>query len=260
MSKNKKLKKILWFSISIAFMIGIWWVLAVTYFYRAHFTIVPTPPQAFLAIFRLSITRTLWLNLWNTLWKVIVSFFASFILGLIFAILAKLREEVRLFITPIVTVTRAVPTIGVILILGFVFRVPEFTAIFIGFIMAFPVLYEGFYTAISEVDIKLLQMAKVHKVSTFNQLKGIYAPSLMPFLFGGAVQAMGMTLKVVIAAEIVGITVANTLGTAMFNANQTIHEIYMLFTWVIVAVLLSFALEGIIKLIGKFAMPWKSEK
>ena len=236
-------------------MIAVWWVLAQTYFRRAG--VIPAPPEVMRQMGRAARSGALWQNTFNTLWKVFAAFFISLGLGFAAAVAAVRSESIRHFISPIITVIRAVPTIGVVLVFFMVFRRPETAAVVIAVMMVFPMLYEGFYTAIKETDGKLLQMARVHNIPFRRRLTGIYAPHMAPYFFSAATASIGMSLKVVIAAEIIGIPVANTLGTAMFNARQSMFEFGLLFMWVLVAVIISFVLEWGIRGIGRLCMPWK---
>ncbi|MCL2370652.1 MAG: ABC transporter permease subunit [Firmicutes bacterium] len=253
--KKNLAKKRIWFAISIVTMIAMWWILSETYFRRNG--VIPPPPEVLRQMGVAARSGTLWRNVYNTMWKVLVAFCLSFVLGFVVAVLAAKREEIHHFVTPIITVIRAVPTIGVILILFMIFRRPETSAIVIAVMMVFPMIYEGLLTSIKETDVKLLQMAKVHKVPFRRQVTGIYVPQMLPYAFSSSTAGMGMTLKVVIAAEIIGIPVANTLGTAMYRARQSLYNFGLLFMWILVAIIISFLLEAGIKLLGKVCMPWK---
>jgi len=252
--KKNRIEKLILFSASIAFLVGLWWVLSVTAF--SHTPAVPAPPPVFGYLGRMAGTSAFWKNIWNTLSLALPAFGISFLVALITAVAASQSKRLQLFITPIITVIRALPTIGLVLVLFMVFRRPQTGAAVIGIMMAYPVLHEGFLTAIQQVDKKLLEMARAFKVPVRRQLLGIYVPHCMPFVFGGAVIGMGMTLKVVIAAEIISIPFANTIGTALQAANIN-AQFGLMFMWLVVAVLVSFALELIIKLLGKACMPWR---
>jgi len=253
-SNKKMLKKIICFSSAALVIVAAWWVSAETFF--AQSGVIPPPPSVIREMVSAAASGVLQRNVWNTLWKAFAAFFISFALGLAVAVPAARSESVKLFVTPFVAVIRALPTIGVILVLFRIVRSPDAAAIVIAVMMVLPMLYEGFYTSLKEMDELLLQMARIMKIPFRKQLAGIYAPHMAPFMFGGTVAAMGMTIKVVIAAEIMSIPVRNTLGTAMSWANQSMER-GLLFMWIVVTVLVSFALEFAIKGLGKICMPWK---
>ena len=256
-TNRKMLKKIICFSSATVVIVALWWIVAETVFSQSG--VIPPPPVVLREMGKAAASGVLQRNVWNTLWKAFAAFFISFALGLAVAVPAARSESIKLFVTPFITVVRALPTIGVILVLFRVVRSSDTAAIVIAVMMVFPMLYEGFYTSLKEVDVLLLQMARIMKIPLQGQLAGIYAPHMAPFIFGGTVAAMGMTIKVVIAAEIMSIPVRNTLGTAMSWANQSMER-GLLFMWIVVTVLVSFALEFAIKGLGKVCMPWKKAK
>ncbi|MCL2234154.1 MAG: ABC transporter permease subunit [Firmicutes bacterium] len=256
LKSSKRFKKYFWITASVLFMIAIWWLLAETYFALSE--VIPSPIQVLRQMGDVAGTSALWRNVWNTLWKVLVAFAVSFAISFLFAVLASWKDGIRHFLSPIVTVLRALPTIGIVFILFFIVISQAVAVIVIGFLMIFPVMYENFYAAIKETDSKLLQMARVHKVSFMRQLVDIYIPHMLPHLFASSIAGIGMGLKVTIAAEILSFAVVNDLGTAMWRAN--IDGGGLLFMWLTFAVILSFFLEGAIRLIAYFSMSWKRRK
>jgi len=198
----------------------------------------------------------LFFSIFRTLLKVFAAVLISFILGFAVAMLSNLNQQFKNFITPFVTIIRAVPTIGVILVLIVIFRSSFLISVIIASLMLFPMLYENFYTSLREIDNNILQMAKVHRVPLFRRISGIYVPAMIPHIFAGLIASVGMGLKVVIAAEILAIPFAGTLGSNMSWANQSL-DFELLFSYIIVAVVVSFVIEGGLRLIAKLCMPWK---
>jgi len=255
-SSRAAVRKLIGFGLSVVFLLVVWWILASASVFRTS-RVIPAPTEVLWYMGRELRDGNLIAPIFNTLGRVLISFSISFGLGLLLAVLASKSEIVRHFVTPIVTVLRAIPTVGAILILIVVFRSSGTIAIIIAGLMLFPLLYEGFLTALKEVDKGLLEMARVHRVSFARQIGGIYIPSMLPYIFGAAIASISMGLKVVIAAEIMTIPILGSMGTAMQSANQGL-QFGRLFMWMVVAVLVGFLLEGIIRLVAKLCMPWKN--
>jgi len=255
-TSNKALvQKIIGFGLSVIFLLIVWWISASVPQLRTS-RVIPTPIEVLRYMGQEIAGGGFFGTIAGTLGRVLLAFVISFVLGLGLAIAARASEIVRNFVTPIVTVLRAIPTVGAILVLIVVFRNTGTIAVFIAGLMLFPLLYEGFLTALKEVDKDLLEMAKIHRVSYIRQIWGIFVPSMLPFIFGAMVASVGMGLKVVIAAEIMAIPILGTMGTAMQQASQGL-DFGRLFMWIVAAVLVGFLLEGGIRLLGKACMPWK---
>jgi ABC-type nitrate/sulfonate/bicarbonate transport system permease component len=64
-------------------------------------------------------------------------------------------------------------------------------------------LYEGMNGAINNVDKKNIEMATIFNVSKKNQIKYIYIPAILPYIFSSFVAAFGLTFKITIASQAV---------------------------------------------------------
>ena len=106
------------------------------------------------------------------------------------------------------------------------------------------IMYNACRTAIDGVDPDLIEMAKVYGVRPVDRLTGIYLPSVLPSVADGSRSAVSLCVKVVIAAEVLAQT-ADSIGVEMQRASA-IFEIARLMAWTMVAIVMSFAFEGIV--------------
>jgi len=254
LSKNKRARKYFWIGVSVLCLITAWWILSATYF--VYTDVLPSPPEVLRLSWSLAGTLSFWISIFSTLWRVALAFLFSFVFGFVLAILAAYKNAFRDFVSPIVTVLRALPTLGAVFFLLIFIVSFNTVAIVIAFLMVFPFVYENLYYAVKETDVELLQMARVHKIPFSRQVAKIYGLHMMPYIFSNFIAGIGMSLKVVIAAEIItlsplGLSLGNQIARSANEAGG------YLFMWLFVAVMLSFALEGVIRLIGWFCMPWK---
>ena len=143
---------------------------------------------------------------------------------------------------------RSAPTVAVILIF-YAFMSSNQMAIAVGFLIAFPIMYSAFYSAITGVDKDLLEMAKVYKVKPLETVRSIYLPSVAPCLFDTSKSTLSLTLKVVVAAEILA-CVSKSIGGKIQTANAT-FEIEYLLAWTLVAIVFGFVLEGVVAIAKK---------
>ena len=92
-------------------------------------------------------------------------------------------------------------------------------------------------------------MAKVYKVKPWNVVRSIYLPSIAPCLFDTSKSTLSLTLKVVVAAEILA-CVSKSIGGKIQTANST-FEIEYLLAWTLVAIVFGFVLEGVVAIFKK---------
>ena len=124
--------------------------------------------------------------------------------------------------------------------------VPVFSA----FLMAFPIITANIIQGIHEVDPKLTEMARSFQVPGKRVLFQLTIPSVFPYFLAGTSSALGITWKVVIAAEVLSQPI-HGIGTGMYGAKANLETAEVL-AWTVVAVLLSWLTERIFSiLIGR---------
>ncbi len=193
-------------------------------------------------------------SLFLTIGRTFLCFVLSFAFGIVLAVVANMSKPCEKFLSPIVSVLRAAPTVAVIYIL-YAFMPAKKMAIVVGFLIGFPILYSQFVTALSEVDKNLVTMAKIYKVPILRRIFGIYVPSILPTVFDASRATLSLTLKVVIAAEILTL-VPLSLGGKIQSAYSSFEIAYLL-AWTLLAIVVSFVLEIMVSVIKKAVVRWK---
>lgn len=210
--------------------------------------LVPAPAVVLREFFLLGGKGEFWLAVLGTVGRTLLCFVASFVLALALASLGGIFRPLHRVMSPIVSILRAAPTVAVILIL-YAFMDKQSMSVAVGFLIAFPVLYSAFFSAIDGVDAGLLNMAKAYKVRTADRIFMIYLPCIADTLFDSGRATLSLTLKVVVAAEILT-NLAGSIGHSI-QISYAAFEISSLFAWTLVAIVFSFALEGAVLLLKK---------
>lgn len=148
-------------------------------------------------------------------------------------LLAGLRRKNKIKSTPVAS----------FIILALVWLTGNYVPIFIGFLMVLPVIYSNVFQGIAQVDVKLLEMAKVFRMSRGKKLLKIYIPSVLPYFTAACRTALGLAWKAGVAAEVIGVT-QNSIGRQLYYSKIYI-ETADLFAWTAVVILLSLSLEKI---------------
>jgi ABC-type nitrate/sulfonate/bicarbonate transport system permease component len=190
----------------------------------------------------------------GTLWRSLYSFLIAFAAAAVFAVAAHFWKFIADIIHPIVTVCRAAPTIAVILILVLCIGGGALPAA-VAFLVVFPLCYENLRSALDGIDPKLLRMADSFGVPKGRQVLNIYLPGAAPAVFSSVIASFGLNIKVVIASEILGLPTVS-IGYMLLNAKQG-FDFESAFLWLVVAVLLGFICECLLRLAAYLAMPWK---
>lgn len=215
--------------------------------------VLPSPNRVIKTFFSLGSDRAFWISVATSLLRTLICFAISFVSALLISSLAGLWKPLHKVLTPIISILRAVPTVAAILIL-YAFMGKNELAVAVGFLIAFPIMYSAFYTAIDGVDGDLLEMAKLYKVKAIDRIRFIYLPSIADVLFDTSKSTLSLTFKVVIAAEIL-VSVTGSLGGKIQAAYATFEADYLL-SWTMVAIVFSFVLEGIV---GMLKLIWRKK-
>jgi NitT/TauT family transport system permease protein len=235
---------------SVAFFVGIWWVAAVIV---GSEIILPTPLETIRSLLVIIPSPNFWPSVVATTTRGLAGFFLSLVLGLMIGILAGLSKTARILIQPLMIVCRSTPVMSIILLALIWFETNQ-VPVFVGFLIAFPVIFANVTEGIKSVDQKLVDMAHIYKVKKARVVFEVYLPAILPYLIAGISTAMGVGWKVVIAAEVLS-QPKYAIGTNM-NLEKIFLQTGGVFAWTIVALLLSYISETGIRLLQKKIITW----
>lgn len=235
---------------SVAFFLGIWWFAAVIV---GSEIILPTPGETIRSLLVIISNPNFWPSVVATTTRGLAGFFLSLVLGLMIGILAGLSKTARILIQPLMIVCRSTPVMSIILLALIWFKTNQ-VPVFVGFLIAFPVIFANVTEGIKSVDQKLVDMAHIYKVKKARVVFEVYLPAILPYLIAGISTAMGVGWKVVIAAEVLS-QPKYAIGT-----NMNMEKIYLqtggVFAWTIVALFLSYISETGIRLLQEKIITW----
>ena len=216
--------------------------------------ILPAPEKIIVDFANLISSSSFYVALSSTLLRGFVGFGIAFLLGAIIGIPAGIFNPVNDFFNPIIVILRSTPVITFIL-LALIWFGPDNVPVFIAILTMFPLICKGFISGIKNTDRELVDMAGVYKVSRSRILSSLYIPSLLPFLFNGMSNALGFGWRAVIIGEVLS-QPRWGLGTEMQIA-QTYLLVSKLICWSIVAIVIAFLFEWLLKLAERRSLRWK---
>lgn len=189
----------------------------------------------------------------GTLLRTLIGFAISLALALALALPAAFIKPVERLLSPLVILSRAMPTMSIIL-LCLLWVSNRILPVVVSVFIVFPVLYTTILNAVQGVDEQLKQMSEVYNVPAGRRVAKLYIPQSMPAILSGVQSTLGLMVKLIIAAEVMSNT-ARSIGQAM-NLAQMYLETDILLAYTLVAIVLSAILEGIVRLIRKYALRW----
>ena len=190
----------------------------------------------------------------TTVLRGITGFFIAFVLAIALGLAAGINNAFYAFLKPILVVIRSVPVISFIL-LALIWLDVDQVPVFIALLTMFPFICTNVIDGIRNVNPKLLVMAKVYRVKKQHIIQGIYLPAISPFIFSGAASAMGFGWRAIIIGEVLS-QPKYGIGTFMQNA-QTYLLVDRVIAWTIIAILLSYLFDQLIRFAEKKVVVWK---
>lgn len=252
---NKTLRLIVRNLVMPVAMVGllflVWYVAAEA---KHNELILPYPKEVIGRFVLLWKEKNFYKSLWGTLGRTFLCFAVSLGVAVVFSVIAELWKPFDAFTAPLISLLRSAPTVAAILIL-YAFLPAKKMSVVVGFLIGFPVMYSSLHTAISSIDRGLVAMAKAYRVSPLRRATNIYLPLALPALFDASRSTLSLTLKVVVAAEILTL-VPFSLGGKIQTAYAS-FEIEYLLAWTLLTVVLAFILEGLIAILKKIAVRWQ---
>lgn len=235
--RNSTIKNSLLSAASILALLLVWKLLAV---YWNQELIMPSPETTLVTMWQVIQTDGFWQSVGYTLGRGLLGFVISCAVGVLAGFAAGFSPAVMWLLQPWVTVIRTIPVMSVIILAIIWFRT-DIVPIFVTFLMIFPIIYSNVLSGIKNIDNRLLEMAHIYRVRPRRIMTELYFPAILPYLMAGASNAMGITWKVIIAAEILS-QPRFAIGTNLMVAKIDL-ETARVFAWTAVAIAISFILE-----------------
>lgn len=183
-----------------------------------------------------------------TLYRGILAFAVSASLSLLIGCLSGVSAVVDAAVQPWLTVVKSTPVVSFILIALLWFG-SSFVPVFVSILMTLPVMTEALARGIRETDPKLLEMARIYRFKKLNMIFDIQLRSALPFFLAGAGSALGLTWKVVVAGEILGLP-RDGLGTAIQTARVQLESARVL-SLTVMAIGMSVASEALFSFLSR---------
>jgi len=237
--------------VSVTLMLIIWQLLSL--YFDSDF-IMPSPGKTFMAIVKLFTDPDFVSVVGMTIIRGLIGFFISAFLGLALGIVAGMSPGFNAFLNPVLVTVRSVPVIALIL-LALIWFSPGSVPVFIALLTMFPFICTNVIDGIRSVDRDIIEMAKFYRISRRRIISGVYIPAIIPFIISGASSAMGIGWRAIIIGEVLS-QPKYGIGT-MMQAQQTYLNVDAVIAWTIIAVLISYGFEKIIRWSEHKIVVWK---
>ena len=238
-------------AISVIILILIWKIISA--YYQSEF-ILPSPESTLVSTFKLLFSKDFVFIAGATILRGIAGFILSFFLGVVLGIFAGINSSFNALLRPLLVTIRSTPVISIILLALIWFKV-DMVPVFIAFLTMFPIICFNVIDGIRNVDHDLVEMANIYKINKSKIIKEVYLPAITPFVFSGTSNAMGFGWRAIIIGEVLSQPQFG-IGTLMQTA-QTYLLVDEVIAWTIIAIIIGYVFELIIRRVERKVVIWK---
>ncbi|HEM48805.1 MAG TPA: ABC transporter permease [Caldithrix sp.] len=233
-------------------MLLVWQLLAM--YFDSDF-IVPSPGKTFITALGLFTEKGFLSVVGITIIRGLAGFIISASLGMLLGVIAGTSQGFEAFLRPFLVTVRSVPVIALIL-LALIWFSPGTVPVVIAMLTMFPFICTNVIDGIRSVDPDLIAMARFYRVSRKRIIFEVYIPAIMPFIISGASSAMGIGWRAIIIGEVLS-QPRYGIGT-MMQAEQTFLNVDAVIAWTIIAILISYIFEKIIRWSEHKIVVWRA--
>lgn len=224
-----------------AFWLMVWWLMAQAVGLPL---LLPGPVDTALALWKQMQGLAFWKSTGLTLLRVGAGYLTAVVLGVLMAVICHFSPLMDALFSPVRSVIKATPVSSfIILVLLWIQkgRVPAF----ISFLMVLPIIWTQVQAGLENVDAQLLEMGKMYRLSSVQRARYIFFPSVLPHFAAACTTGLGFAWKSGIAAEVIALPLFS-VGKNLYDAKIYLESAEF-FAWTLTVILLSMALEALLR-------------
>lgn len=198
-------------------IILIWHFLALTETIRSN--LLPSPQEVINEILILSRDGTLFSHILITLSRVFYGFIFGGIAATLLGVLTGVSPLIRRFLDPTIQALKAVPSLAWVPLFILWFGIFEDSKIALISVGVFFPIYLNLMMGIRQIDKKMVEVAHVYNLNSFQTIRWILLPGIIPEWVTGLRSGLALGWMFVIAAELMG--ASEGLGYLMIDGQMT---------------------------------------
>ena len=205
--------------------------------------LLSSPAAVFRRLGELVLTLSFWRIVLGSFLRIMGGFCLGVLLGAALGLATAFSPLLYEFLFLPMGIVKASP-VPYLMILALVLNDKNYLSVFIPILLVVPLVWTNVDQGLRSADPKLLEMARVFRLSRGAVARHIYFPAALPYFLSACRTALGFAWKAGVAGEVIGIP-RGAIGTQLYNA-----KIYLitvdLFAWTAVIILLSILIEKVL--------------
>jgi ABC-type nitrate/sulfonate/bicarbonate transport system permease component len=181
-------------------LVLLWHVVAM----QAHSRALPTPLAVLQVLWREASSGELLFHLGQTLLRVGISFLLAMLLGVGLGILMGRYRRWDRLLDSLLVLGLNIPALVTTILCYIWFGLSETAAILAVVLNKIPMVAINLREGARAVDLQLMEVAQLYRLSKRERFFKVYLPQLYPYLFGSARNGLALIWKIVLVVELLG--------------------------------------------------------
>jgi ABC-type nitrate/sulfonate/bicarbonate transport system permease component len=194
-------------------------------------------------------------NLGLTLTRVMVGLVAAFLLGTVVGLIAGARAGAGGYLLPVVRFIQGIPSLSWVIIAVIWFANVELRVFFVMLLVTMPGFALQTYDSYRAIPVELRDMARSFRPSHWAFFREITLPAITPGLFTGWKVNLGLGIRMVLIAELVGATVG--VGAQLLAAQQ-LFNMAAVVSWTLLLAICMLILQSVVEAIEAYALRYRA--
>ena len=216
---------------------------------------LPAPSSILRYLVAMLADGSLLYNLGVTFMRILGGFLVAAVSGILVGVIMGMSPLAARIVDPWIAALYPLPKISLIPLLIIWLGTGESYRIVISAVTAFFPVAISTYAAIRQVDAGLLKAAQDLGANTRQIQTNIVIPAALPGILSGLHLGMGVTIIMVVAAEMIGGSSESGMGYVLVHSGQ-VMETEKVFAALIVLAIFGAAVTNVQKLIDRRLAPW----
>ncbi|MBA4382864.1 MAG: ABC transporter permease [Sideroxydans sp.] len=216
--------------------------------------LLPPPSEIWTTVIELAKGGKLSEHVAASLLRVAIGFSIGAALAIVIGSILGFSLTLAAYFDPTFQALRAIPSLAwvplLLLWLG-IDEAPKITLIAIG---AFFPIYLALVAGIHNVDKKLVELGQIYGLSKFQQIRRIFIPAALPYLFTGLRTGLSLSWMFLVAAELIAAT--QGLGYLLTDGRE-MARVDIVIAAIIILALLGKVSDSILKLVEEKYLSWR---
>jgi abcb protein len=190
-----------------------------------------------------------------TLFRSLVGVGVACAVGITLGLVAGAYKSFAAFLKPVITILLSMPPIIWVVMAIFWFGFGNSSTIFTIIITVLPLTFASSMIGMMSVSEELKEMFDAYNLGLFKKIRYLYIPHLISYIISSLSVAVGMGIKIVIMAELLGAN--DGIGAKIANA-RVMMDMSEVMAYVVLTIALIMLFEYLVTEPLKIAlMPWK---